>query len=277
MTIGLLVLGTKRQRQTVFNLEDLDLLRSLSGQLALAVERLNLIERERALVRESAEAQLSALRAQINPHFLFNALNTVVSLVEEQPEQAVEVVEHLAAIFRHILNVGGRPFIAMQDEFALVDHYLSIEKARFGGRLHIERRLDPTLRMHPVPAFAVQTLVENAVKHGLEKRRDGGTLRLLCEPMGDDLVQVCVEDTGIGIPALFGLPETALPDADFFGIGLRNVAARLDKLYGRDDLLRLSSSPEEGTVVRLLLPFTPPETFTPDRVRPARPSVSTSS
>ena len=254
--LGLLVLGPKRQRRAVYNLEDLDMLRSLSGQLALAVERLNLVERERALVRESAEAQLSALRAQINPHFLFNALNTIVSLIEEHPEQAVEAVEHLAAIFRHILHTGGRPFVSVQDEFALVSHYLSIEQARFGPRLQIERRLDPTLRSLPVPAFAVQTLVENAVKHGLEKRRNGGTLRLICQPTPEGLAEVVVADSGIGIPALFGQSEAPVLDGTFFGIGLRNVAARLEKLYGRDDLLRMASDPETGTTARLLLPLT---------------------
>ena len=268
--IGLLVLGEKKQRRAVFNLEDLDMLRSLSGQLGLAVERLHLVERERALVRESAEAQLSALRAQINPHFLFNALNTIVALIEEQPDQAVEAVEHLAAIFRHILHTGGQPFVSVQDEFALVSHYLSIEQARFGDRLAIERRLDPHLRSLPVPAFAVQTLVENAVKHGLEKRRDGGTLRLICrrvDPLSaephEEMAEILVSDSGIGIPALFGQQETAVTDADFMGIGLRNVAARLEKLYDRTDLLRMESTPEGGTTARLLLPLTPADTPRP--------------
>jgi len=253
--LGLLVLGPKKQRRAVYNLEDLDMMRSLSGQLALAVERLKLVERERALVRESAEAQLTALRAQINPHFLFNALNTIVSLIEEHPEEAVEAVEHLAAIFRHTLHTGGRPFVSIQDEFALVSHYLSIEKARFGTRLQIERRLDPRLRSLPVPAFAVQTLVENAVKHGLEKRRDGGLLRLLCQQTPEEMAEVIVADTGIGIPALFGQGETAISDRAFLGIGLRNVAARLEQLYGRSDLLRMESTAETGTTVRLLLPL----------------------
>ena len=229
-------------------------MRALGGQLALAVERLNLIERERALVRESAEAQLSALRAQINPHFLFNALNTIVSLIEEQPEPAVEAVEHLAAIFRHILQTGGRPFVTVQEEFALVAHYLGIEQMRFGERLVIEEDLDPSLRGHPVPAFAVQTLVENAVKHGLEKQRGGGRLRLACRETSEGLVEIVVADTGVGIPALFGAPEAPVREPGFFGIGLRNVAARLEKLYGRSDLLRMHSAPEAGTTVRLLLP-----------------------
>ena len=253
--IGLLVLGARRPRRAVYTLEDLDMLRALSGQLALAVERLNLVERERALVRESAEAQLKALRAQINPHFLFNALNTIVALIEEQPEQAVEAVEHLAAIFRYILQTGGQAFVSVQEEFELVGHYLGIEQARFGPRLHIDQHIDPEVKAHPVPAFAVQTLVENAVKHGLEKRREGGTLTLRCHatPEGTEII---VEDTGLGIPALFGQAEVTVSDASFFGIGLQNVSSRLERLYGRTDLLRMQSAPERGTRVRLLLPST---------------------
>lgn len=255
---GLLVLGAKKKRQGLYNLDDLDQLRSLSAGLALAVERLVLVERQKALVRQSAEAELVALRAQINPHFLFNALNTIISLIEERPEEAEATVEHLAAIFRHILQTSSRPFVSMEEEFALVEHYLSIEAARFGPKLRVERHLEPTLRTCPVPAFAVQTLVENAVKHGLGPRRGGGTLRLTCTPHPDGFAEVTVADTGVGIPALFGQGEQALPQHPFFGIGLRNVSARLQQIYGRGDLLRLRSTLGEGTVVRLCLPLTSP-------------------
>ncbi|NBC18880.1 MAG: PDZ domain-containing protein [Bacteroidetes bacterium] len=268
--VGLMVLGEKRPRRAVYNLEDVDLLRSLSGQLALAVERLDLVERERVLIRESAEAQLKALRAQINPHFLFNALNTIVSLIEEHPEDAVEVVEHLSAIFRHILQTGGQPFVAVQDEFALVSHYLSIEQARFGERLQIEQHLDPAVQAYPVPAFAVQTLVENAVKHGLEVQRGGGTVRLTAERASDELVEIRVSDTGVGLPALFDADEQVVDtDAAFLGIGLRNVAARLERLYDRSDLLRMRSAPDAGTTVRLLLPPVPTPTPADGTLHPA--------
>jgi LytS/YehU family sensor histidine kinase len=228
------------------------------------------VERERTLIRESAEAQLKALRAQINPHFLFNALNTIVSLIEEHPEDAVEVVEHLSAIFRHILQTSGQPFVAVQDEFALVSHYLSIEQTRFGDRLQIEQHLDPDVQAHPVPAFAVQTLVENAVKHGLEVQRGGGTLRLSAGRRSDELVEIRVADTGVGLPALFDADERVVDtDAAFLGIGLRNVAARLEQLYGRNDLLRMQSAPGAGTTVRLLLPVVP----TSEPADDARPTV----
>ncbi len=274
--LGLLVLGEKKQKRAVYNLEDLDLLRSLCGQLALAIERLNLVERERELVRESAEAQLKALRAQINPHFLFNALNTIVSLIEEHPEDAEAVVEHLAAIFRHILHTGERAFVTVQEEFALVSHYLSIEQARFGDRLTVHQKIDPGLHGVLVPAFAVQTLVENAVKHGLEKRRNGGTLTLTCHPGPSPLNEVEVTDTGIGIAALFEQGEQVIStEAAFFGIGLRNVAARLERLYGRTDLLRMRSDPVTGTTVRLLLPPESPSDAAPGSLAlPATPPPS---
>ena len=255
---GLLVLGAKKKRHGLYNLDDLDQLRSLGAGLALAVERLVLVERQKALVRQSAEAELVALRAQINPHFLFNALNTIISLIEERPEEAEAVVEHLAAIFRHILQTSSRPFVTMEEEFALVAHYLHIEAARFGPKLEVEQHLDPALRTCPVPAFAVQTLVENAVKHGLSSQRGGGALRLSCAPNPDGFAEVTVTDTGVGIPALFGQGEQATAQQPFFGIGLRNVSARLQQIYGRSDLLRLRSAPGEGTVVRLCLPLSSP-------------------
>ena len=255
---GLLALGPKKRRQALYNLADVDQLRSLGAALALAIERLVLIEREKALVRQSAEAELVALRAQINPHFLFNALNTIISLIEERPEEAEATVEHLAAIFRHILQTSSRPFVTMEEEFALVGHYLHIEAVRFGSRLEVERHLEPAMRTCPVPAFAVQTLVENAVKHGLGPHRGGGKLRLCCTYSDEGFAEVVVADTGVGIPALFGRGEEALAEQPFFGIGLNNVSARLQQIYGRADLLRLRSDPGEGTTVRLCLPLTSP-------------------
>ncbi|SHK11720.1 histidine kinase [Rhodothermus profundi] len=253
--LGLLILGDKRNRHEFYNLEDLDLLRMLSSQLALAIERLHLLERERALIRQNAEAQLVALRAQINPHFLFNALNTIAALINERPEEAEAVVEHLAAIFRHTLNTGGRSFVTLEEELRLVSHYLEIERARFGGKLQVSIDLPATLQSFPVPAFAVQTLAENAVKHGLEKLRASGTIQIQVQRLENGLVEILVADTGVGIPALWEqngqATEGPLP---FFGLGLRNVMARLEQLYGRRDLLRFESAPGQGTRVRLLLP-----------------------
>ncbi len=290
--IGLLILGSKRKRRDVYNLEDLDLLRSVSSQLALAAERLYLVESEKALVRATAEAQLTALRAQINPHFLFNALNTITALIEERPDEAEVTVERLAGIYRHILQIGHRPFVELEEELALVDRYLQIEQTRFGARLKIEWHVDPSLRSRNIPAFALQTLVENAVKHGLEPQRRGGVLRIEAQPAtgqtasgqtveDESAAERCgiiidVSDTGVGIPSLFGRAADEAPDYDFFGIGLENVSARLAQLYGRNDLLQMQSSPE-GTRVRMHVPLSRSAAFRTGEQQPRQERYNTES
>ncbi len=253
-SLGLLLLGPRR-KGSVYNLEDLDMIRALGSQLALAVERLRLFERQRELVRAGAEARLQALRAQINPHFLFNALNTISALIGDRSEEAEKVVEDLAAIFRHTLQMEGREFLPLYEELALIRHYLSIEQARFGSRLTIEWQLDEDLGTLPIPAFVIQTLVENAVNHGIRKKLEGGTLRLTCNRLSRDLAEILVADTGVGIPDLFDQGPVTAANAPFLGYGLRNVVARLERLYERDDLLRFESSPGAGTTARLWLPI----------------------
>ena len=282
---GVLLVGRKAERGAVYDLDDVDLLRGLCGQIALAVERLRLVEREKALVREGAEARLVALRAQINPHFLFNALNTIAALIAERPEEAERAVEDLAVLFRQVLGAEGQAFWPLKDELALVGRYLALEQARFGDQLAVALAVDEDVAAFPVPAFAVQTLVENAVKHGIERQRGGGTVRIQAQMRSekregweepDEWLEIRVEDTGAGIPALYAPPldpHSPPPDAasaphdaasappdpdqppDFFGTGLRNVFGRLQTLYGRSDLLRHESAPGAGTRVCLRLPI----------------------
>lgn len=253
-TMGLLMLSDKKRYRKVFNLSDLELLRTFCGQIGLANERIALIEREKALIKQHAEAQLVALRAQINPHFLFNALNTLAALIDENPKEAERNVQHLAAIFRYVLQTGSKTFATLSEEFSLVGHYLSIEQTRFGEDLRIEQVLDEAACPALIPAFAVQTLVENAIKHGLEKNRRRGTLTLKGHLRADGFTEITVHDTGLGIPALYEqTTETQSPQA-FFGTGLQNVSDRLIRLYGRDDLLRFQSHAGTGTTVRLLIP-----------------------
>jgi len=253
-SVGMIILGVKARRRSVYNLEDLDQLRSLAGNLALAVDRLSLVEREKSLAAESSEAHLVALRSQINPHFLFNALNTLLALIEEKPTEAEAVVEHLAAIFRYTLQTGSRAFVSMEEEMSLVEHYLKIEKARFEDRIQLTCLLDEDLKSHQVPAFAIQTLVENAIKHGLEKRRGQGSLTIEVSPESDSTAKVVVTDTGVGIPTLFGKGRRTVERGEFFGIGLSNVFDRLHQLFGRDDLLAFESDPDEGTTVTMVVP-----------------------
>ena len=259
-SVGLIVLSFKSRKRAVYNLEDLDQLRSLAGNLALAIDRLGLVDREKKLASESSQAHLVALRAQINPHFLFNALNTLLSLIEERPNEAEAVVEHLAAIFRHTLNTSSRPYVKMEEEMAIVEHYLAIERARFGSKLDIKCDLAQEMRLHFVPAFLIQTLVENAIKHGLEKRRSGGSLFISVHPGLDSdgvpngSANITVADSGVGIPELFGVTLPTSAGLPFFGIGLNNVYERLVQLYGKTDLMSFVSDPDTGTTVKVLLP-----------------------
>lgn len=249
--VGVLVLAPKRERRAIYHVDDLNVLRSLTSQFGLALERLYLIERERVLARQSAEAQLVALRAQINPHFLFNALNTIAAFVGERPDDAEHVVEHLAAIFRHTLNTASALHVPLGAEMDLVRHYLAVEKARFGDKLDVYFEIEPSLRAAPIPAFSVQTLVENAVKHGITPKRTGGRIEIVARKHEGDIL-VTVFDTGVGLPQA---PESA-PTA-FFGIGLRNVSSRLMHLYARTDLLTFGPGPSGGSRFVLRLPPLP--------------------
>jgi len=249
--VGVLVLAPKRERRAVYNVDDLNVLRSLASQFGLALERLYLIERERVLARQSAEAQLVALRAQINPHFLFNALNTIAAFVGERPDDAEHVVEHLAAIFRHTLNTASALHVPLGAEMDLVRHYLAVEKARFGEKLDVYFEIEPSLRAAPIPAFCVQTLVENAVKHGITPKRTGGRIEIVARKHDADIL-ITVFDTGVGLPKA---PESA--PTSFFGIGLRNVSSRLMHLYQRNDLLTFSPGPSGGSRFTLRLPPLP--------------------
>lgn len=248
--VGMLVVGARRPRSGVYNLDDVDLLRSLAASFGLAVERLSLIEREKELARQHSEAQLVALRAQINPHFLFNALNTIAALIEENPPEAEAAVEHLAAIFRHTLRTAGAATVPLGTELTLVRHYLAIEQARFGERLVVTIDVPDDALDVPVPAFAVQTLVENAVKHGLEPARGTGHLRIGARTTHEALV-LTVADDGVGIPELFG----AGASTGHHGVGLSNVADRLVRLYGPASTLRHESRPGAGTWATMQVPL----------------------
>ncbi len=248
--MAFLCLGARRYGHRVFNLDDVELLRALGVQLLLALDRLALIERERELIQETSRAQLVALRAQINPHFLFNALNTLSALILEAPEEADRVITHLAGIFRHVLQMEDRALIPLGEELALVEHYLSIEQVRFGKRLSVSIEVPEAHRSVVIPAFSVQTLVENAVKHGISKCRKGGTVSVR-SMLTDGCLFVEVEDTGQGIR----LPDGEQPLRKIAGIGLSNVMARLQHLYGRTDLLYFYSEPEKGTRVVLEVPL----------------------
>ncbi|MBI1798016.1 MAG: histidine kinase [Candidatus Eisenbacteria bacterium] len=172
------------------------------------------------------EAEVRALRAQLNPHFLFNSLNSINALVGAHPEAARRMCESLGDFLRQTLALGARESVSLGEELALVDRYLAIERVRFGERLRVECRLEPAVERCLVPPLLLQPLVENAIKHGIAERIEGGTVRIAAA-RHDGVLTIEVEND-------------ADPDARSrrgAGVGLANVRRRLDALEGRDTRL----------------------------------------
>ncbi len=212
------------------------------------VEEVRLVQ---ARLREQAAlAELAALQARIHPHFLFNTLNTISSLVEDDPRSAGEVVQGLAELFRYIFRAADSHPVPLSEELEFVQRYLTVERARFGERLRVVREVDERALSAPVPGLILQPLVENAVGHGIAPLRRGGTVRITAKVEGGDL-RVEVADDGAGL-------QSEAAECIREGHGLANVRQRLMTLYGARGVLEIAPNPGgRGTVARLRLPFTP--------------------
>jgi two-component system LytT family sensor kinase len=208
---------------------------------------LTLQSRERQLAELAATAQLAALRAQINPHFLFNSLNSIAQLIHTDPDKAEACVERLAEIFRYLLRRAAKEFVPLADELQMADAYLEIERARFGDRLRVEKHVDPRSLQHLIPNLILQPLVENAVKHGLSRKIGAGTVRIEAR-IGGGILTLMVGDDGLGMPG------PALASVYERGLGLSNLRDRLARLYGPAHLPEITSAAGAGTQVRLRLP-----------------------
>jgi two-component system LytT family sensor kinase len=197
------------------------------------------------------QARMEALQSQINPHFLFNTLNSVSSLVRFDPDTAREVILKLANILRRLLRKTDA-FVQLREEFDFVDDYLNIEVVRFGrDKLRVVKDLEPASLDVVVPAMLLQPLVENSIKHGLAPKIEGGTIYLRSR-LHEGRVSVEVEDDGVGMGAAQMLePPTGIGGS---GIGMANVAERLKVLYGESARMVIDTSPAGGTIVRLDLP-----------------------
>jgi two-component system LytT family sensor kinase len=192
------------------------------------------------------EARLAALTTQINPHFLFNTLNSVSSLIRTNPDKARTMIYKLSNILRRLLRKHEN-MTPLRDELGFIDDYLAIEMVRFGDQLKFEKDIDPDTVDRLVPSMMLQPLVENSIKHGLSKKIGGGRIRLKSR-LVEGRLQLIVEDNGLGIP------ESRLASLFDSGIGVSNVNARLKVLFGNDYRMSIDSKPGEGTRTEIDMP-----------------------
>lgn len=189
-------------------------------------------------------ASYQVLKGQLQPHFLFNALNALKELIGDDPEQARAFAQRLADLYRLILKVSTEATAPLRDELAIVSHYLEVERVRYGERLRYRIDAPDDLGGEHVPTLLLQTLAENAVKHGIGKAREGGEVLVRAARRGPAAIELEVSNTG----APFAGPERASDEQT--ATGLRNTRARLQLMYGRDAQLSIASDPQLGTRVR---------------------------
>ena len=205
-------------------------------------------ERERRALELEArlsDARLEALRMQLHPHFLFNTLNAISTLVHKDPNAADEMIGNLSELLRVTLDTGEQE-ITLRRELVFLERYLEIQQVRFGQRLRIEKEIEATTLDALVPTLILQPLVENAMRHGIEPSETAGLLRIRAARSGA-LLTLLVQDDGSG---------GSRPRSEGgSGIGLRNTQARLQTLYGSEARLLLTSNPESGFKAELQLPF----------------------
>ncbi|TQK74054.1 two-component system sensor histidine kinase LytS [Brevibacillus sp. AG162] len=196
------------------------------------------------------QAEVSALQAQINPHFLFNTLGTIMSYCRTDPDQARNLIGHLSDIFRRNLKSKGNHH-SLQEELDGIKSYLEIEKVRFSNRLKVNMEIDESLLERKLPVLTLQPIVENAIHHGLSPKVSDCLLTIRVEPY-DHEVKISIEDNGVGIS------EERLAEiwnSRSKGIGLVNVHSRLQSIYGKKYGLTIQSQPGLGTVVSFVAPL----------------------
>jgi LytS/YehU family sensor histidine kinase len=207
---------------------------SVAGELR--VERLE---------RLTTEARLESLRLQLDPHFLFNTLNTVSAQTETQPRLARQMLGHLGDLLRASLDSRDRPEIPLAEELAQLEHYLAIQRIRFGDRLRIDVDAGADVAGAQVPALILQPLVENAIRHGIAPRATGGRVGVSARRVGEQL-ELCVADDGVGMRHA---------NQSGKGMGLENCRLRLAGLYGEAGSLAIRTAADGGAIVELRIPW----------------------
>ena len=231
--------------------QELAFLGSVGTQLEHRLEAMHFEQEQRALhLREErlkrllTEAELKALRTQVDPHFLFNTLNTIADLISTQPQQAERMTERLAECFRYALAKHSRDLSTLDEELGFARQYLEIEQVRFGDRLRVQLSRGDALGSEAVPSLLLQPLLENAIRHGLAPVREGGCVSVSAHREGDRL-HLSVEDDGVGL-----LPNLRS------GVGLRNVQERLRTLYAQAAEFLIGARPGgRGTLVTIVIPL----------------------
>jgi len=238
---GLLLIH--RKNRGIYNLEDLEIISRIVQQTQLTLGVLHLLEREKLLMQKNYEANLTALRSQINPHFLFNTLNTISALIHDAPDDAEVAVEKLAHIFRYTLKHSGNEFVPLREEMSLVQTYLEIEQIRFGARLELRFGLAKEMLEVELPAFVIQTIVENSIKHGIAKVMHKGEVSITARKI-EGFMECVIEDNGPGIDHSKITSST----------GLNNITSRLEQIYETRNLLYFENT-GHGTRVTIKIPL----------------------
>ena len=206
------------------------------------------LQAQAALLRaQLAEARLQALRMQINPHFLFNTLHAVSTLVERNPQGVRRMIAKLSVLLRHTLESSSEQEVSLEQELQFLDNYLDIQQIRFQGRLEVHREIEPAVLQALVPNLILQPLVENAIQHGVSKT-DGRGYLAVCAWREDEHLCLSVRDNG---PCFSGDGAASLTE----GIGLSNTRARLQQMYGTAQSLTFRTADGGGLIAQITLPY----------------------
>ncbi|MEO1515604.1 MAG: histidine kinase [Bacteroidota bacterium] len=218
----------------VFHL--IDYYKKLKAQQLLAAQ----------LSQLSLQSELSALKAQLNPHFLYNVFNTINAAIPNSAKNARDMVNKLSDLFRYQLKASREEFVPLKDELEFVEKYLDLEKERFGDRLCYQINAHEELWTVPVPPMLIQPIIENSIKHGISPLIEGGKIVLNIHKVEDSL-KIAISDTGVGAQ------NQQKSDLLTHGVGLSNTDERLRKMYGRG--IELTNNTPKGLTVKFALPM----------------------
>ena len=240
-----------KSNRALLSTYDAELIQGIADFLSLQLAQKKLDEQQVVLLQ--TECQM--LKAQINPHFFFNTLGTIQTLIPISPVKSMALIKDLAAFFRRTLNRSSES-VSLREEIESVRNYVRIEKARFGDKITVIEKLPEHLLEHPVPLFSLQLLVENAIRHGVSLKKGQGTVQIVAWN-NEDCLFIKVNDDGIGIPVerLEKLLQERINQTGGIGIGLLNIHRRIQKIYGNRFGLQIQSVQDKGTEVTICLPL----------------------